>query len=132
MICSYYMYSCASGAESASCKLSLQVSCLKFKKEVSYKGSILALNDVVRQSVERRCLFAKFLKCSLPNGYKYPASEGTACAGDYIKCKNRDSTTFYCGAKSTCCGDICVGEEGSCCQNSNDNNFACGAGSSCR
>merc|ERR1719491_2088139 len=65
MICSYYMYSCASGAESASCKLSLQVSCLKLKKEVSYKGSILALNDVVRQSVERRCLFAKFLKCSL-------------------------------------------------------------------
>jgi len=69
--------------------------------------------------------------CSLANGYEYPATDGTACSGDYVTCMNRDHTEFYCGAHSTCCGDICVGEGSACCENSMGNNFACGAGSSC-
>merc|ERR1712160_151419 len=37
---------------------------------------------------------------------------------------------FQCGAGSSCCGDICVGEGGACCQGSN-HNFVCGSGSKC-
>jgi len=69
--------------------------------------------------------------CTADNGYKYPVSNDTACAGEYKTCKNREGTTFYCGAKDTCSGDVCVAEGGVGCMNSNGNDFPCGAGSSC-
>ena len=69
--------------------------------------------------------------CTADNGYQYPVSKDTACAGDYKTCENREGTTFYCGARETCSGDVCVAEGGVGCVNSIGNDFPCGAGSSC-
>jgi len=73
-------------------------------------------------------------KCCITKGLNYPVTEGTQCAGwnsGSTKCLNRRGDEFFCGPKSSCCGDICAGAGSPCCQNEQGKDFVCAAGNRC-
>merc|ERR1712157_343537 len=62
-------------------------------------------------------------KCCITKGLNYPVTKGTQCAGwnsGSTVCHNRRGDEFLCGAKSSCCGDVCAGAGSPCCQNERD------------
>jgi len=73
-------------------------------------------------------------KCCITKGLNYPVTKGTQCAGwdsGSTVCHNRNGDEFLCGAKSSCCGDICAGAGSPCCQNEEGTDFVCAAGGRC-
>jgi len=73
-------------------------------------------------------------KCCRTKGLDYPVTKDTKCVGwnsGSVVCQNRYGSEFQCGAKSSCCGDICAGEGSTCCQNVEGTDFVCAPGSRC-
>jgi len=73
-------------------------------------------------------------KCCHTKGLNYAVTKATQCAGwnsGSVVCENRYGVEFLCGARSSCCGNICAGEGSACCQNKEGTDFVCGAGSRC-
>lgn len=73
-------------------------------------------------------------KCCHTKGLDYPVTKDTKCVGwnsGSVVCQNRYGAEFQCGAKSSCCGDICAGEGSTCCQNVEGTDFVCAPGSRC-